>query len=110
MLEFGQWVEGSAKRAGAFCARCGRLIGDEPYFDSIAKSSPVCWRCRVSEMRCCHRETMAERDGLRNALRPFAALYDKCLDQRPDDTPLFALNDAIISVGDIRRAKQALGG
>jgi hypothetical protein len=47
--------------------------------------------------------------ALRRSLVPLAVLAkEKCLDPRSDDHPLFALNDRMITVGDVRRAQEAL--
>jgi hypothetical protein len=43
------------------------------------------------------------------ALAPFAALDIHHLRGQPDDRPIWQLDETTITVGDIRRAKQALG-
>ena len=57
------------------------------------------------------REVLANADHNRlcYALRPFADLYDDCLNGKSDNHPVFALNDNAITVGDLRRAMSALG-
>lgn len=44
------------------------------------------------------------------ALHPFAALYSKRFDDLGDDVPLYQHGDALITVGDVRRAKDAVAG
>lgn len=46
--------------------------------------------------------------AMSDALAPFAALYDECLDDKPDDCPLWGLNNNAITVGDVRAAIKAL--
>lgn len=41
---------------------------------------------------------------LREALEPLAKLYDSCLDDKPNDHPVWRLNSNLITVGDIRAA------
>jgi chaperonin cofactor prefoldin len=50
----------------------------------------------------------AEAAAMREALHPFAALYHKRLDDLDDDAPLYQHCGALITVGDVRRAKAAL--
>lgn len=47
-----------------------------------------------------------DRDELAAALRPFAALLQKHHEgiDYPDDRPIFGINDALITVGSLRRA------
>lgn len=49
----------------------------------------------------------AERDQLRDLLRPFAALLQEHNRKGPDDQPIFQINDAAITLGDLRRALAA---
>lgn len=48
-----------------------------------------------------------ERDQLRDLLRPFAALLQEHNRKGPDDQPIFQINDAAITLGDLRRALAA---
>lgn len=53
-----------------------------------------------------------ERDALREALRPFAALDVDAFahfQNKPDDTEVYTMNASTITLGDIRRAREALG-
>lgn len=45
---------------------------------------------------------------LLDALRPFAALLAEHHDDLPDDRPIFGINDAVITAGDLRRARAAI--
>lgn len=62
----------------------------------------------------CEAKLITERDRLRDALRPFVALLqthndlDERLRSRHPSTPVFGINDATITVGDLRRARAAL--
>lgn len=49
-----------------------------------------------------------ERDELAAALRAFAALDISPLSNKPDDYPVFGMNDSKIAVGDVRAARAAL--
>ena len=52
-----------------------------------------------------HRDALEEeRDRLRAALRPFAALLDVAMDDKPDDAPVWSFNANVITCGDLRRA------
>lgn len=44
-------------------------------------------------------------DPSREALKPFAALLQPHNDDGPDSKPIFAINDAMITLGDLRRAR-----
>lgn len=46
--------------------------------------------------------------AINDALRPFAALLQRHNESGPDDRPVFAINDAVITLGDLRRAVAAL--
>lgn len=48
-----------------------------------------------------------ERSQLRNLLRPFAALLQDHNCNGPDAQPIFQINDAVITLGDLRRAVAA---
>ena len=48
-----------------------------------------------------------ERDQLRDLLRPFAALLQEHNRKVSDDQPIFQINDAAITLGDLRRALAA---
>jgi len=48
-----------------------------------------------------------ENDQLRNLLRPFAALLQEHNRKGPDEQPIFQINDAKITRGDLRRALAA---
>jgi len=50
----------------------------------------------------------AQAAAMRMALHPLAALYHKRLDDLDDDAPLYQHCGALITVGDVRRAKAAL--
>jgi hypothetical protein len=50
------------------------------------------------------RELVSERDRLRAALLPFAALLQPHNDKGGSDTPIFAINNAPILLGDLRVA------
>lgn len=54
-------------------------------------------------------KTDLERLTLTVALAPFAALDIHHLRDKPDDREVWQLNETTITVGDIRRAKRALG-
>jgi hypothetical protein len=41
---------------------------------------------------------------LKEALKPFAALLAEHHERMPNEQPLFGINDALITVGDVRRA------
>lgn len=45
---------------------------------------------------------------LLEALRPFAALLAEHHDALPNDRPVFGINDAVITAGDLRRASAAI--
>lgn len=45
---------------------------------------------------------------LLEALRHFAALLAEHHDDLPDDRPIFGINDAVITAGDLRRARAAI--
>lgn len=49
-----------------------------------------------------------ERDQLRDLLRPFAALLQDHNRNGSDDQPIFGINDATITLGDLRRALAAM--
>ena len=48
-----------------------------------------------------------ERDELRDLLRPFAALLQEHNRKGPDDQLIFQINDAAITLGNLRRALAA---
>lgn len=50
----------------------------------------------------------AERDRLREALKPFAYLWRDALLDKPDLAPVYSFNDAVITVGHLKAAQQAL--
>ena len=50
----------------------------------------------------------AKQDKLRKALKPFAALLQPHNDKGDGSLPVFGINDAKITVGDLRRARSAL--
>lgn len=45
---------------------------------------------------------------MHEALAPFVALLQKHNDKGSDDRPVFGINDAVITIGDLRRAARAL--
>jgi hypothetical protein len=51
---------------------------------------------------------LAERDELRQALRPLANLHHDRLDRMSDDAPIYQHADAEVTVGDIRKARAVL--
>lgn len=50
----------------------------------------------------------AENERLREALKPFANLWHDSLLVKSDDAPIYALNDAKITVGQIKAARREL--
>lgn len=68
-------------------------------------STVLAWEREVKELK---RKRRVERA----ALKPFANLWDKSLETRTkgDDAPIFGLQENIITVGDVRRARAALRG
>lgn len=53
-------------------------------------------------------DNQAEKNVLKEALKPFASLYQEHLFRKQDDHPVFAINDALITVGDLRKAVELL--
>lgn len=53
------------------------------------------------------KELEQERDQLRDLLRPFAALLQEHNRKGSDDQPIFQINDAAITLGNLRRALAA---
>lgn len=51
---------------------------------------------------------LAQRERLVSALKPFAALNISHIDRHADDTIIFDLNGAKITLGDVREARSAL--
>ena len=51
---------------------------------------------------------IAEHQELQAALAPFAALLQDHHKTIRDDTPVFSINDALITAGDLRRAQTLL--
>ena len=47
-------------------------------------------------------------DAMREALRPFSALLAAHHADVPDDRPIFGINDAVFTAGDLRAARAAL--
>lgn len=45
---------------------------------------------------------------LLEALRPFAQLWRPAMADQPDSKPIYGLDDALVTVGDVRRARAAL--
>jgi len=58
----------------------------------------------MAEMRA-NAALIAKAPDLVAALKPFAALYAKRLDEMDDDIPLYQHCDAVIRVGDVRQAR-----
>jgi len=50
----------------------------------------------------------AQRDELLAAIAPFAALLQEHNSTGPDDQPIFGINSATITRGDLRRARAAI--
>lgn len=50
----------------------------------------------------------AQRDALYAALKVFANLDISHHDGKPDDRPVFGLNETVFTLGDVRRARAAL--
>lgn len=51
---------------------------------------------------------MAAAPDLLAALRPFANLWRPAMADQPDEKPIYSLDDMVITVGDVRRARAAL--
>lgn len=47
--------------------------------------------------------------ALREALKPLAKLWHEVLADKSDDTPVYGINDVIVTVGQIKAARRALG-
>ena len=56
------------------------------------------------------RSLRKENAALRDALEPFTALLQDHNDKGADERPVFGINDAVITLGDLRRARAALQG
>lgn len=74
------------------------------------------WADQVEGERDAMIETIAElereRDALQEALQPFAALDVDAFahfQNKPDGTEVYTMNASTITLGDIRRARAALG-
>lgn len=48
-------------------------------------------------------------ENLKKALKPFAALLKKHHRDMPDERPIFAIEDSIVTAGDFRRAANEVG-
>lgn len=94
--------EVEAYKKQSACQYCG-----SHHFNATICS--VCAFARGKSHVTAHTEALREENGrLRGLLAPFAKLSVKHLEDKKDNAPVWAINDVIITVGDIRRAQAAL--
>jgi len=72
---------------------------DYPFFNCMEERERL--RAKVERLQ-------AQAAAMRGALHPLAALYHTRLNDLDDDAPLYQHCNGLITVGDVRRAKEVL--